>query len=34
MPEQPPQERIKNYDEVPYGYTPEMAMAEAQRCLQ
>jgi glutamate synthase (NADPH/NADH) small chain len=34
MPEQPPKERIKNYDEVPYGYTPEMAMAEAQRCLQ
>ena len=34
MPEQPPAERIKNYDEVPYGYTPEQAMAEAQRCLQ
>jgi glutamate synthase (NADPH/NADH) small chain len=34
MPEQPPAERIKNFDEVPYGYTPEQAMAEAQRCLQ
>ena len=34
MPEQPPAERIKNYDEVPYGYTPEQAIAEAKRCLQ
>jgi glutamate synthase (NADPH/NADH) small chain len=34
MPEQAPDERIKNYDEVPYGYTPEQAMAEARRCLQ
>jgi glutamate synthase (NADPH/NADH) small chain len=34
MPEQPPAERIKNFDEVPYGYTLEQAMAEAQRCLQ
>ena len=34
MPEQPPAERIKNYDEVPYGYTPEQAMAEAKRCLE
>ena len=34
MPEQPPAERIKNYDEVPYGYTAEQAIAEAQRCLQ
>jgi glutamate synthase (NADPH/NADH) small chain len=34
MPEQPPDERRKNYDEVPYGYTPEQAIAEAQRCLQ
>lgn len=33
MPEQPPQERIHNYNEVPYGYTPEQAVAEAQRCL-
>ncbi len=34
MREQPPEERIHNYNEVPYGYTPEQAMAEAQRCLQ
>lgn len=34
MPEQDPAERIKNYNEVPYGYTPEQAMAEAARCLQ
>ncbi|MFH1999926.1 MAG: NADPH-dependent glutamate synthase, partial [Planctomycetota bacterium] len=33
MPEQPPLERIHNYNEVPYGYTPEQAMAEAKRCL-
>ena len=34
MPEQPPAERIKNHNEVPYGYTAEQAMAEAQRCLE
>ena len=34
MPEQPPAERIKNYDEVPYGYTREQAMAEAKRCIE
>jgi glutamate synthase (NADPH/NADH) small chain len=34
MSEQPPAERVKNFDEVPYGYTPEQAMAEAKRCLQ
>jgi glutamate synthase (NADPH/NADH) small chain len=34
MAEQPPAERVKNYDEVPYGYTPEQAIAEAKRCLQ
>jgi glutamate synthase (NADPH/NADH) small chain len=34
MPEQPPEQRIKNFDEVPLGYTPEMAMEEASRCLQ
>jgi len=34
MPEQPPDERIQNYDEVPYGYTEEQAIAEAKRCLQ
>lgn len=34
MPEQTPEERIKNFKEVPFGYTPEMAMTEAKRCLQ
>ncbi len=34
MAEQPPAERIHNFDEVPYGYTPEQAMAEARRCLE
>jgi len=34
MPSQPPKERVKNFDEVPYGYTKEVAIAEAQRCLQ
>ncbi len=34
MPEQPPDERIHNFDEVPLGYTPEQAFAEARRCLQ
>ncbi|MCK5024443.1 MAG: NADPH-dependent glutamate synthase [Thermoplasmata archaeon] len=34
MPEQEPDERIKNFEEVPLGYTPEMAMEEAARCVQ
>ncbi len=34
MAEQPPLERIHNYQEVPLGYSPEQAMAEAARCLQ
>ncbi|MDO4558148.1 MAG: NADPH-dependent glutamate synthase [Planctomycetia bacterium] len=34
MPEQAPQERIHNFLEVPLGYTEEMAIAEAGRCLQ
>ncbi len=33
MLEQEPQERIKNFLEVNLGLTPEMAIAEAQRCL-
>ncbi len=33
MREQPPKERIHNFDEVPYGYTDEDAIAEAKRCL-
>lgn len=34
MPEQDPRVRAHNFDEVPYGYTPEMAQREASRCLQ
>jgi glutamate synthase (NADPH/NADH) small chain len=34
MPEQNPKERSKNFKEVPYGYTPELAQKEASRCLQ
>ena len=34
MPNQKPEERIRNFNEVPYGLTPELAMEEAQRCLQ
>ncbi|MDP2952060.1 MAG: NADPH-dependent glutamate synthase [Chloroflexota bacterium] len=33
MPEQEPRERIKNFNEVALGYTEEMAMAEANRCI-
>ncbi|MCD4656767.1 MAG: dihydropyrimidine dehydrogenase, partial [Planctomycetes bacterium] len=34
MREQPPHERVNNYDEVPYGYSPEEAVLEANRCIQ
>jgi len=34
MPEQEPADRINNVDEVPYGYTRELAVKEASRCLQ
>src|SRR3972149_6111936 len=33
MPEQDPKERVRNFYEVPYGYTPELAMEEAKRCI-
>ncbi|MBQ7975496.1 MAG: hypothetical protein IJ300_07405 [Clostridia bacterium] len=33
MPEQCPHERNKNFLEVTTGYTPEMAISEARRCL-
>lgn len=33
MPEQDPNVRNKNFKEVSLGYTPEMAMEEATRCL-
>ena len=34
MPEQPPEERIRNFSEVPLGYTAAMAMEEALRCYE
>ena len=34
MSEQDPRERVKNFSEVPLGYTPEQAMLEARRCIQ
>jgi glutamate synthase (NADPH/NADH) small chain len=34
MPEQPPQVRVKNFREVPYGLTPDLAILEASRCIQ
>ncbi|MDI6870485.1 MAG: NADPH-dependent glutamate synthase [Bacillota bacterium] len=34
MPKQPPGERRKNFREVALGLTPELAVAEARRCLQ
>jgi glutamate synthase (NADPH/NADH) small chain len=34
MPEQEPKVRARNFDEVPFGYTPDLAQLEASRCLQ
>ena len=34
MPEQDPNVRARNFDEVPLGYTPNMAKIEALRCIQ
>lgn len=34
MPEQAPEVRRRNFDEVPLGLTPELAMKEAARCIQ
>jgi glutamate synthase (NADPH/NADH) small chain len=34
MREQSPGERIKNFNEVPLGYSPDEAIAEAKRCLK
>jgi glutamate synthase (NADPH) small chain len=34
MPQQSPQERAANFDEVALGLTLELAMMEAERCLQ
>lgn len=33
MPAQPPEERINNFKEVALGFTPELALVEAERCL-
>lgn len=34
MPQQDPSVRVSNFNEVPLGYTAEMAREEAQRCLE
>jgi len=34
MSEQKPEDRVRNFNEVPFGYTPEVARLEAGRCLQ
>jgi len=34
MPEQDPKVRVHNFNEVPTGYTDELAIAEAKRCIQ
>ncbi|WP_297446121.1 NADPH-dependent glutamate synthase [Desulfurobacterium sp.] len=34
VPERPAEERIKDFNEVKLGYTPELAMEEAKRCIQ
>src|SRR4030067_2519908 len=34
MPEQEAKVRAKNFNEVPLGYTPELAQLEASRCIQ
>jgi glutamate synthase (NADPH/NADH) small chain len=34
MPEQDPQKRVRNFEEVPIGYSEETAMVEATRCIQ
>ncbi|MBM3298184.1 MAG: NADPH-dependent glutamate synthase, partial [Candidatus Aminicenantes bacterium] len=33
MPKQEPFERVRNFDEVALGFTPELARLEAERCL-
>jgi glutamate synthase (NADPH) small chain len=34
MPEQNPKKRIRNFEEVPIGYSTETAIIEAKRCIQ
>ncbi len=33
MPEQEPEDRVANFEEVPYGFTDELAVLEALRCI-
>jgi len=33
MSEQKPEERVKNFKEVPFGYSEDLAITEAKRCL-
>jgi glutamate synthase (NADPH) small chain len=33
MPEQRPEDRRRNFQEVPFGFTPELAQLEASRCI-
>jgi glutamate synthase (NADPH/NADH) small chain len=33
MPEQAPEDRVNNFEEVPYGFTEELATLEALRCI-
>ncbi|MBN2057391.1 MAG: NADPH-dependent glutamate synthase [Candidatus Saganbacteria bacterium] len=34
MQERPASERVRDFQEVPLGFTPEQALAEAKRCIQ
>jgi glutamate synthase (NADPH/NADH) small chain len=34
MPEQDPQKRVRNFEEVPIGYSEDTAIIEATRCIQ
>jgi glutamate synthase (NADPH/NADH) small chain len=34
MREQPARQRVTNFDEVPFGYSPDEATKEAKRCIQ
>jgi glutamate synthase (NADPH/NADH) small chain len=34
MPEQAPEDRVNNFEEVPYGFTEALAMLEAERCIE
>jgi glutamate synthase (NADPH/NADH) small chain len=34
MPEQDPKKRVRNFEEVPFGYSEKTAIVEAKRCIQ